>query len=190
MPPLKDLTGQKFGHLTIIKRAPNKGKHVAWECKCDCGKTVEIRGNNLTRKNDRTTSCGCRNGLYLPGMVFGDLIVVEEIENSSPRQYLCRCSCGNEVIFERTQLTSDIVHYCGNKKNHLDRTNFNNLTGQIFGKLKVLYPTNKRIDGKVIWTCKCECGNIAEVMSSNLTRGNTLSCGCFQKEQTIHDLTG
>ena len=189
MPPLRDLTGQKFGHLTVIKRALNKGKQVAWECKCDCGKIVEVRGNNLTRENYRTTSCGCKNGLYLPGMVFGDLIVIEEIENSSPRLYKCKCSCGDEVIFERTQLTSNIVHYCGNKNNHIERTNFNDLTGQVFGKLTVLNPLPKRVDNKVVWLCQCECGNTVEVISTNLIKGNTLSCGCYHKEQITNDIT-
>lgn len=190
MPPLRDLTGQKFGHLTVIKRAPIYGKGAIWECQCDCGKMTTVRGNNLTRENYRTTSCGCKNGLYLPGMTFGDLTVLEEIEGTSPRQYKCKCSCGDEVIFERVQLTSNQVHYCGNKKNHLEKSNFNDLTGQIFGKLTVLQPLSKRIDNKVVWLCQCECGNTVEVISANLVKNNTLSCGCYHKEKITHDLTG
>ena len=59
MPPLKDLTGQRIGRLTIVKRAPNQDKRGAayWECKCDCGKTKIIRGSHLIRGDVR--SCGC-----------------------------------------------------------------------------------------------------------------------------------
>ena len=30
MPKLEDLTNQKFGRLTVIKRAPNKNGRTAW----------------------------------------------------------------------------------------------------------------------------------------------------------------
>lgn len=54
---LKDLTGQKFGRLTVIERAPNKGKKTMWRCKCDCGTYVNVSADNLASQN--TASCGC-----------------------------------------------------------------------------------------------------------------------------------
>jgi hypothetical protein len=38
MPKFIDLTGQKFGRLMVIKRAPNKNNRTAWLCECECGK--------------------------------------------------------------------------------------------------------------------------------------------------------
>lgn len=32
--------------------------------------------------------------------------------------------------------------------------------------------------GKRAWKCRCDCGNVSTVMSTNLTRGTTRSCGC------------
>jgi hypothetical protein len=178
----KDLRGKVFGRLTVLYRVKNKGNAVAWKCQCSCGKIVEVRGNNLTRKNYRTTSCGCKNGLYLPGMQFGDLTVIEEIENSSPRLYKCKCSCGDEVVFERTQLTSNVVHYCGNKNNHIERTNFNNLAGQRFGKLTVIkfshWLDHNNGHRDRMWLCKCDCGNECIVNHRYLRFGDTESCGC------------
>lgn len=52
-----DLTGERFGALTIIKRAPNKHGVIVWECKCDCGNTCEQYGSNLKKGWGR--SCGC-----------------------------------------------------------------------------------------------------------------------------------
>ena len=49
---LIDLTGKKFGNLTVISRAENKGKSVAWNCVCDCGNSVIVTGSNL--KNGHT----------------------------------------------------------------------------------------------------------------------------------------
>lgn len=53
---IKDLTGQRFGRLRVTKLAFIK-MQAFWECICDCGKKVEVRGF-LLRKG-RTKSCGC-----------------------------------------------------------------------------------------------------------------------------------
>jgi hypothetical protein len=56
---LRDLTGQTFGRLTVVKRAQsNTTRHGAiWECLCSCGKTKSVPSCNLLSGN--TTSCGC-----------------------------------------------------------------------------------------------------------------------------------
>ena len=59
---LKDLTGQRFGRLTVIERADDyiepSGKHfVVWRCLCDCGNYKTVRGKHLKRGAIR--SCGC-----------------------------------------------------------------------------------------------------------------------------------
>ena len=56
---LQDLTGQRFGKLTVIKRAENnKHNQVMWICLCDCGNTTRpIVASHLRSGN--TTSCGC-----------------------------------------------------------------------------------------------------------------------------------
>lgn len=52
-----DLTGQKFGRLTVIKRANNIGRFTAWLCKCDCGITKIVQTGHL--RQGRIISCGC-----------------------------------------------------------------------------------------------------------------------------------
>ena len=73
-----------------------------------------------------------------------------------------------------------------------------NLIGERFGKLIVIEEceSKKQPSGqiKTMWLCKCDCGNITKVTSSNLKRGNTKSCGCLHKEKTAkinkkHNLT-
>lgn len=56
---LIDLTGQKFGRLTVTKRAENKNGRVAWLCVCECGNELITTTDNL-RSGD-TQSCGCYN---------------------------------------------------------------------------------------------------------------------------------
>lgn len=53
-----DLTGQKFGRLTAIKKVGvSKDKNVIWECVCECGNTKEVRGSHLF--HGKVRSCGC-----------------------------------------------------------------------------------------------------------------------------------
>lgn len=52
-----DLTGQRFGRLTVIQRAENKGVITRWLCECDCGNEKVIRAQDL--KEGKTQSCGC-----------------------------------------------------------------------------------------------------------------------------------
>lgn len=56
---LIDLTGQTFGRLKVIRRAPNRGKQTYWACECNCGEHTlkEYRGGDL--KNGHVKSCGC-----------------------------------------------------------------------------------------------------------------------------------
>jgi hypothetical protein len=55
-------------------------------------------------------------------------------------------------------------------------------TGQIFGKLTVLEQAGRDKLKKVLWRCRCECGNETVVVSGSLVTGNTTSCGCVLKE--------
>ncbi len=57
--PAPDLTWLRFGRLVVTHRLPNAGRRSLWSCKCDCGKTAAVLGQNLTRKRAPTQSCGC-----------------------------------------------------------------------------------------------------------------------------------
>lgn len=56
MPNRIDVTGQRFGRLTVVRMA-RKGRHSACECRCDCGTVKVVRW--CTIKAGETTSCGC-----------------------------------------------------------------------------------------------------------------------------------
>lgn len=52
MSKFQDLTGQKFGKLTVLERAENyysknNKPSVQWKCQCDCGNIKIIRGQSL-----------------------------------------------------------------------------------------------------------------------------------------------
>ena len=53
-----DLTGQKFGRLTVIMKAENPSEaHIKWLCECECGNFITTRGTSL--RSGITKSCGC-----------------------------------------------------------------------------------------------------------------------------------
>ncbi len=120
MPKLKDLTGQRFGRLTVIERAENNGKKTCWRCRCDCGNVCIVQSGNLT--NGHTQSCHCLNQERnsesklkdLTGMKFGRLTVIERIENKNKKTcWRCRCDCGNEISVISTNLTQAHTQSCG-----------------------------------------------------------------------------
>ena len=52
-----DLTGQRFGKLTVVHEVEKLGHFTAWLCKCDCGRESIVRTNSL--RAGATKSCGC-----------------------------------------------------------------------------------------------------------------------------------
>lgn len=59
MSRLIDLTGQRFGRLTVIEKAQScsMSKNARWLCRCDCGEHVVAKATHL--KDGHTRSCGC-----------------------------------------------------------------------------------------------------------------------------------
>lgn len=60
MPAFIDLSGMRFGKLTVLERDKThygRGDHTYWICKCDCGETTRVRPDAL--KSGSVVSCGC-----------------------------------------------------------------------------------------------------------------------------------
>ena len=55
-----DLTGKKFGKLTVIERViDDSNKRTTWKCECECGNVTLATTSHL--KNGKKKSCGCLN---------------------------------------------------------------------------------------------------------------------------------
>lgn len=90
----RDLTGQKFGRLTVVGQAPNdKNNKVVWRCVCDCGKETTVIGSRLY--TGKTKSCGC-------------LITEKTIERSTKHGY------GHSRLYN---IRSGMVDRCENPNN-------------------------------------------------------------------------
>ena len=123
----------------------------------------------------------------LTGKRFGKLTVIENtgMTEQKYRIWRCRCDCGGEIMASTKQLKSGVIRDCGcvPKTNARNGRVAEDLTGQRFGRLTALRPTERRDrKGSVYWMCRCDCGGQAEVPGDRLVQGNVLSCGCLKSE--------
>lgn len=129
MNKIVDLTGQKFGRLTVVERAadhilPCGHKEVMWVCECECGGIKIARGAKL-RSGD-VKSCGClqkeiqeKRALNLTGQKFGRLTVIKKVENNVNAKggqrsaWLCECECGKRIVVTGDKLKNGNTKSCG-----------------------------------------------------------------------------
>ena len=119
--------------LTVIKRTANRGKHVFWLCKCECGTELEIRGDQI--RSGVAKSCGCYQrdiaAQYMAitgklnknkgvpktnyvGQKINMLTLIEPINNEEGRlKWKCQCECGNYVYVVTSHLNSGHTKSCG-----------------------------------------------------------------------------
>ena len=98
-------------------------------------------------------------------------------DDSNKPKWRCICDCGNITVVTGINLRSGNTKSCG-----CLRTKFNDLTGQVFGKLTVVSRNHFDSTGnrrkRIFYNCVCECGNNTVSRSDALTEGKALSCGC------------
>ena len=74
----RDLCGQRFGKLTVIRRVEgtqsNRARADSWLCRCDCGNESVVLGSNLVRGH--TKSCGCIKLNDLTGQHIGSVVSI------------------------------------------------------------------------------------------------------------------
>jgi hypothetical protein len=59
--PLRDLSGQTFGKLSVVSRAESdKHGNARWLCRCECGNEKAVAAPQLVK--GKTKSCGCSQG--------------------------------------------------------------------------------------------------------------------------------
>ena len=120
--PKMDLTGQRFGKLTVLRKE-SKSKY---RCFCDCGNELTLSEKKL---NEGITSCGCLSSLNLRGNRYGRLVAKEPADDSS---WLCRC--GNSLTVSCDDLYWGTITSCGCDTS---RSHHEDLTGRSFGEITV-----------------------------------------------------
>lgn len=157
----KDLVGQKFNKLTVIKldiekmekQTDTKRKRAFWLCKCDCGNDNLISVEAYKLKSGHTKSCGCLKSekakeriIDLTGKTFGNLKVLkldsERNKTSKDNYWICECQCKDKTIISVrvSYLTNGKTKSCGCLKSLAIKNRFKNIIniGDKFGKLTVI----------------------------------------------------
>jgi hypothetical protein len=119
-----EITGKKFGRLTVVGVSENRicGK-LTYCCICDCGNKKEITAEHL--RDGSVKSCGCLNNEMRQerlkskaieiGSKFNRLEVIEKTEKvkNGKKIYLCRCDCGSMLYVSGNDLKTGNTKSCG-----------------------------------------------------------------------------
>lgn len=188
--------GVQIGHLTVeAPSSTRKNGYILWNCRCDCGGSIQLDTRCLQRGTVR--DCGCRTRVKpgmknLTGQRFGTLVCLYPTEkrgSSGGIVWECRCDCGNTCLAVSTQLTKGYKKSCG----CLGHPPLKKFVGKRFGQLTVMEYAGKRA-GMHRWKCLCDCGTETVVGQTLLQSGKTKSCGCLRgetirKNQKLYDGT-
>lgn len=181
MPNYKDETGNKYGKLTVLYKIDNPKKDGAmWHCQCECGNYRDVLGKRL-RSGDITQCKECKSAILRKnrtGEKYNKLTVLDEYKSYNGIVYWkCKCECGKETWVRSGNLTSGQVKSCGCI--YQDLTPKYDLINKRFGNLTVI-KLSRRKNGQLYWLCKCDCGNLKEVKTVDLTHNKVKSCGCLR----------
>ncbi len=128
MPKFMDLTGQKYGRITVKYFSGVENKKCYWVGLCDCGTiTKPIRIDSL--REGKTTSCGCvnkemrkrvgkNNRKDITGKIFGYLTVIRRLNKHVGHNYVweCSCLCGKTCEVAMNHLQVGDTTSCGCRK--------------------------------------------------------------------------
>ena len=122
------------------------------------------------------------------GQRFGMLTVISDAgtskgKNQQKSKWLCKCDCGAEKIVIGSFLRRGITKTCGKHMRRVD------LTGQRFGKLKVIKFIEMKGRSVAQYECLCDCGNATVASGNQLQQGRKKSCGCLARHYRAQGLT-
>ena len=198
---IKDLTGQIFGKLTVIKFAYVKNRVSYWHCKCNCGNEIITSSKNLTSGHKK--SCGClqkenmknikakynssnkKPRKDLTGLHIGCLEVLPYAGNS---KWNCICHNDNNYCVVSTEHLTGKKPYksCGCLKGVNNNFVGEDITGNIYNNLKVI-GYDKDIKK---WKYICmDCGTEHEDYRHRLIH-NKCSCKNCRTPNNFIDLVG
>ncbi len=182
--------GTRFGKLTVVSEAEQKGHTRYINCICDCGNECVTSLKHL--RDGSKTHCGCLSKNSKPESAeslinrrYGNLVIIDEADKKNGKRYMrCRCDCGNETEVLLDHLRSSHTKSCGCLAEKYLKSRSKDITGQRFGRLVALHPSEaeKQNKNSIVWKCICDCGKEFYSDVQSLLSGNTQSCGCLHKD--------
>ena len=189
--------GARFGHLTVLEQTEErKNGYVVWRCRCDCGNEYGAASREL--KSGRAVSCKDPSCKYyteamkkrysredFTGRRFGRLLVLgpalSDIGTESTDSVSSAAPLSSEtsefpaIPEELENAYSETMGGEDPRENPGIGTSRANIGRLVQSKIK------RDANGRILWNCKCDCGNTVEATSSELKSGNRKSCGCLSR---------
>ena len=124
-----DITGKRFGMLTVLGYDHSFNHNTYWLCKCDCGNTKVVKRGSLMSGD--IVSCGCyRNAMFMKNRQksehedlsrykFSMLqplcrdYEAEQRYSYSKTMWKCQCDCGNIITVGAEKLKEGSTKSCG-----------------------------------------------------------------------------
>lgn len=152
---------------------------VYYICKClSCGKEYSMTKQKLhSRKTSGCKNCNEYDFTKYINTQINNWFILDYLDN---HKFKCKCICGNVKEVNPYNIINNLSKDCGCGRNKKisDMMSIDSLVGERYGKLVVLKEIGKNKWGKIIYKCKCDCGNEVNVLSNSLRTNHTQSCGC------------
>jgi hypothetical protein len=100
-------TGDRFQKLVVLHRADNKGRHAYWNCECECGGKIVVRGDRL--RTGGTGSCGCAQLEYQEAR----LVKIEKAVSLKPFGKVFVLGTAREFKGRKQVHAVCVCRYCG-----------------------------------------------------------------------------
>ena len=181
-----DETGNRYGHLTVIRRddSSHTGTWAVWLCRCDCGRERLVPGAKLRDGSvTRCRECGPTKRMEIrPGATFGNKFVIRRTykgPKGDKSRYEVRCNtCG--AVYEITGAgLRNPVAWC---RQCYGKSLIKDEEGKRYGMLtvvrKVPAPPYYGEQHKQYYECRCDCGQTIIRTGMDLRNGKAFSCGC------------
>lgn len=164
--------GQKIGTFIIKERVgTNERGYAEWEGVCElCGEKRNFITTQI--KSGKTSDCSC---------------VVKKRQEERKKEVL-----NNDYKITLKDYLWKKVHNSW----HLNPDNLppeieikksrEILKGRTINDIQILYPCGFNADRRIMYVCKCFCGNYFLSSHKNLKNGNTKSCDCLRKQRVIN----
>lgn len=197
--------GDVFGSLIVTNIITDGGRNrdqTICALVCNCGSQWTVYGNAKLLESGKINKCPYCDSKNKTDDIIGTkinmlFVLGRDVDTVRPKYY-CKCDCGNIVTLRKYKLINNLTS-CGckrtivlnNVKNNIKLKSTDDLTGLKFGKLTSLEVRPYRSkDNRIVWKCRCDCGNIVDVTAKSLISGNTTSCGCKRTPDLLYKKFG
>lgn len=128
--------------------------------------------------------------LHIAGQKFGRLLAVRYLRSEKKKAvWLFRCDCGAEPELLATFVKRGHTQSCGCLRIERAREAvLSDISGRRFGRLSVLCRSGFSRDGRVQWSCICDCGRTVDRSAKNQQNGTATSCGCKKAEAAAENV--